>query len=122
MTYTNKTEPKMIIVIQTQDQENYAAHQGFTGDYRWKMKGGSEYKITDIPGSVDPAEIVDLVRHKIEQRNNYYITEIVGWSLEEDDYLSWFEKSQLEYEGEITSPEPAIEYSELIAEFAGQGI
>jgi len=65
---------------------------------------------------------VDLVRHKIEQRNNYYITEIVGWSLEEDDYLSWFEKSQLEYEGEITSPEPAVEYSELIAEFAGLGI
>jgi len=112
----------MIIVIQTQDQENYAAHQGFTGDYRWKMKGGSEYKITDIPGNVDPAEIVDLVRHKIEVRDNYFITEIVSWGLEEDDYLSWFEKSQLEYEGEITSPEPMIEYSDLVAEFSGPGI
>ena len=32
----------MMLVIRTQFQENYAAHQGFTGEYRWKMKGGSD--------------------------------------------------------------------------------
>jgi len=31
----------MMLVIRTQFQENYAAHQGFTGEYRWKMKGGA---------------------------------------------------------------------------------
>jgi hypothetical protein len=108
----------MIIVIDTQDQENYAAHQGFTGEYRWKMKGGSSYKITDVPGNVDPAEIVDLVRHKIEVRNNYFITEIIGWGLEEDGWMSPFETSQLEYEGEIRYREPEIDYSELVAELA----
>ena len=109
----------MILVIDTQDQENYAAHQGFTGDYRWKMKGGSSYKITDVPGNVDPAEIVDLVRHKIEVRNNYFITEIIGWGLEEDGWMSPFETSQLEYEGEIQYREPEIEYSDLVADYAG---
>ena len=39
----------MMLVIRTQFQENYAAHQGFTGEYRWKMKGGSEYKVKNVP-------------------------------------------------------------------------
>jgi hypothetical protein len=38
--------------------------------------------------------------------------------MEADDYLSWFEKSQLEYDGKITCAEPIIEYSELNGEFA----
>ncbi len=103
----------MMLVIATQDYENYAAHQGFTGEYRWKAKGGSEYKITDIPANTDPAEIVECVRGQIEQDNPYFQTTIIGYGVEPDTYLSWFEKSQLEYEGEITFKEPTIEYSEL---------
>jgi hypothetical protein len=37
----------------------------------------------------------------------------VDWSIEADDYLSWFEKSQLEYEGAIVAPEPILDYNEL---------
>lgn len=33
----------MKAVIQTQIRENYAAHNGFTGEYHWKMKGGNTY-------------------------------------------------------------------------------
>lgn len=107
-----------MLVIQTQDYENYAAHQGFTGEFRWKAKGGSEYKITDVPTNVDLAEVVELARGSIEQDNEYFQTTIIGYGLEPDTYLSWFEKSQLEYDGEITFKEPTIEYSELNGAFA----
>ena len=103
----------MILVIQTQDYENYAAHEGFTGAFRWKAKGGSEYKITDIPQGVDPDEVLEMVRAQIERNDEYFQTFILGHSLEQDDYLSWFEQSQLNYEGEIRYREPTIEYSEL---------
>ncbi len=108
----------MMLVIQTQDYENYAAHQGFTGEYYWKAKGGSEYKITNIPANTDLDEIVELVRGQIEQDNPYFQTSIVSYGVEPDTYLSWFEKSQLEYDGEIQFKEPEIEYSEINGEFA----
>ena len=102
-----------MLVISTQDYENYAAHQGFTGEYYWKAKGGSEYKITNIPYMADCDAIVDMVKSDIEQDNDYFQTTILGWTIQPDDYLSWFEKSQLEYDGEIQFKEPEIEYSEI---------
>ena len=107
-----------MLVIQTQDYENYAAHQGFTGEYYWKAKGGSEYKVTNIPSNVDLEEIVSMVRSNIEKDNDYFQTTIIGYGVESDDYLSWFEKSQLEYDGEIQFKEPEIEYSELNGAYA----
>ncbi len=108
----------MMIVIATQDYENYAAHQGFDGTFYWKAKGGSEYKITNVPSNVDHQVVVDMVRDQIECNNEYFQTSIIGYNVEGDDYLSWFEKSQLDYEGEITHREPEIDYSDLNAEFA----
>ena len=107
-----------MLVIQTQDYENYAAHQGFTGEYYWKAKGGSEYKVTNIPSNVDLDEIVSMVRSEIERNDEYFQTTIIGYGVESDDYLSWFEKSQLEYDGEIQFKEPEIEYSELNGAYA----
>lgn len=103
----------MMLVIQTQDYENYAAHQGFTGEYYWKAKGGSEYKVTNIPANIDLDEIVSIVRDQIEQDNDYFQTSIIGYGTQPDDYLSWFETSQLDYDGEITCKEPTIEYTEI---------
>ena len=108
----------MIVVIATQDYENYAAHQGFTGEFYWKAKGGSEFKITGVPQGVDLQEVVDLVRGELEQDNEYFQTTIIGYKAESDDYLSWFEQSQLEYDGSITYREPEIEYSELQSRYA----
>ena len=108
----------MMLVIATQDYENYAAHQGFDGTYRWKAKGGSEYKITDVPAGVDLDEVVELARSQIERNDPYFQTSIIGYGLQEDTYLSWFEKSQLEYEGEVTFAEPEISYAELNSEYA----
>lgn len=107
----------MMIVIATQDYENYAAHQGFDGSYRWKAKGGSEFKITGVPSNVDVDEVVEMVRDEIERNDEYFQTTIIGYGMESDDYLSWFEKSQLEYEGEVTFKEPVIEYSDLVARY-----
>ena len=109
----------MMLVIRTQYMENYGAHDwdgsGQCPQY-WKMKGGSEYKITDIPLNIDYQEVVSMAN--VETDNDYCREYILDWSIESDDYLSWFEKSQLEFDGEITSKEPVIEYSELNGAFA----
>ena len=107
----------MMLVIATQDYENYAAHQGFDGTFRWKAKGGSEFKVTGIPEGADLEEIVGMVRGEIERDDEYFQTTIIGWDVKPDDYLSWFEQSQLDYDGSITFPEPVIEYAELNARY-----
>ena len=109
----------MMLVIRTQYMENYGAHDwDGTGEcpQYWKMKGGSEYKITDVPLNIDYQEVVSMAN--VEKDNEYCREYILDWSMEADDYLSWFEKSQLEYDGEITCKEPTIEYSELNGEYA----
>ena len=109
----------MMLVITTQDYENYGAHdwngQGECPQY-WKAKGGSEYKILGVPTDADSDEILSIVRQSmpiIEQDNDYFQTTIIGYELEADNYLSWFEKSQLEYNGEIMVKEPVIQYEEI---------
>jgi hypothetical protein len=109
----------MMLVIRTQFMENYGAHDwDGTGEcpQYWKMKGGSEYKITNVPLNIDYQEVVSMAN--VEKDNEYCREYILDWSLESDDYLSWFEKSQLEYDGVIACKEPTIEYSELNGEYA----
>lgn len=104
----------MMLVIRTQFMENYGAHDwDGTGEcpQYWKMKGGSEYKITDVPLNIDYQEVVSMAN--VETDNIGCREYILDWSIESDDYLSWFEKSQLEYDGAIACKEPTIEYSEL---------
>ena len=106
----------MMIVINTQDQENYGAHDwdgtGACPQY-WKFKGGSEYKVTNVPLNIDYQEVVEMVRSDIECNNEGFRTDIIGWSVESDDYLSWFEKSQMEYDGAVQFAEPSISYIDL---------
>ena len=109
----------MMLVIRTQFMENYGAHDwDGTGEcpQYWKMKGGSEYKVTNVPLNIDYQEVVSMAN--VETDNIGCREYILDWSIEADDYLSWFEKSQLEYDGKITCAEPIIEYSELNGEFA----
>ena len=99
----------MMLVISTQCYENY----GTETDPYWKAKGGSEYKILGVPTDVDLDEVVTLVRGDIEKSNDYVQETIIGYGLEADDWLSGFERSQLEYEGSIQFAEPTIDYSDL---------
>jgi hypothetical protein len=106
----------MMIVITTQNQENYGAHDwdgtGACPQY-WKFKGGSEFKVTNVPLNIAYDEVVEMVRSDIEESNDFYRVDIIGWSVEGDDYLSWFEKSQLDYEGVIQHKEPEIDYGDI---------
>ena len=102
----------MMLVISTQCYENY----GTETDPYWKAKGGSEYKILGVPTDVDSDEILSIVRRSmpiIERDNAFFQTTVIGYGLEADDWLSGFERSQLEYDGDIEFPEPFIEYIDL---------
>jgi len=114
----------MMLVIRTQLHENYGAHDwDGKGEcaQRWKAKGGSEYKILGVPEDItwhnNPSLLGRIVEAAdIEEDNNYFRVKIVDWSFEQDDYLSWFEQSQLQYEGVIGYKEPTLDYNILIKE------
>jgi hypothetical protein len=110
----------MKIVITTQFRENYGAHDwDGTGEcpQYWKFKGGSEYIIEDVQQHVKLNDffgkkcemIVDSIRPKIEHKSEYAEEYILGWSIEEDSYMSEFEQSQMEYDGVITHKEPRLD-------------
>ena len=87
------------LLIITQVYENY----GDANDPFWKAKGGNDYVVPDIDVNT-AAEIAARVRPQIEQNNDYFTENVIGWEVVADDYLTEFERSQLEYEGKITYP------------------
>jgi len=111
----------MLLVIQTQNQENYGAHdwdgKGECPQY-WKFKGGNEIKVKGVEIGMDLAAIVESLRGQIEEDTDFYRVSIIGYSVEADSYLSWFEQSQLEYDGEIMFKEPVIEYQKTVDKLA----
>lgn len=86
----------MKTVIQTMCRENYAAHNGFTGDFHWKNKPGSTY----IVESVDPAEVNKVASLIEDEPNDVHYEYIVDQFEADDDYESEFVKSQKEYDPE----------------------
>ena len=104
----------MKLVITTQVYENYAWREdgtvGIGAEAYWKAKGGSDYVIRNFdPTRYAPGIIVELVRNRIETANDYMLEHIVDWSVVEDNYLTEFEQSQLEYDGQITFPAKELE-------------
>ena len=102
----------MMMVLRTQYQENY----GTAEDPYWKNKGGQEFKVKNIPTDLteeELLEVVEILLPQVQYYNEYQVQYLLNWSLESDDYLSWFEKSQLEYDGEIQFAEPIINYEEM---------
>lgn len=105
----------MKLMIQTQIEENYGAHD-WDGEgecpQRWKMKGGNDYAFNLGPvGRSEEAlsELVAVLRNQIEEDNIGYREYIIGYAQVEDNYLTDFEKSQLEYDGAITYPAKMLE-------------
>jgi hypothetical protein len=87
----------------------------------WKNKGGSEYKITNVPTSLSEQEMLEVVdkicsNPFITYSHSWCEQYLLDWSVEDEGYLSWFERSQLEYDGEILYKEPEIGYEELCSE------
>ena len=98
----------MKLLITTQIQENYGAHdwdgQGECPQY-WKFKGGSDYSYalgSSLRNAETLNEIVEYFRKQIECNNEGFREYIIGFDVVADDYLTDFEKSQLEYDGSIT--------------------
>jgi len=100
----------MMIVLRTQYRENY----GTPTEPYWKFKGGSEYKVTNVPITAATFDVVDAVRSEVEYNGPMSEQYILDWSVEDDGYLSEFEQSQLEYDGAILYPEPTINYEEIV--------
>jgi hypothetical protein len=98
----------MKVVIYTQVYENYAWNEDGTigkgPDAYWKAKGGDEYIVRDIETEVDATAAVMVLREQIEKANDYFAETIVDWDLVDNDFLTQFERDQLEYEGKITFP------------------
>jgi len=102
------------LYIYTQDQENYGAHdwdgKGECPQY-WKMKGGEDFFVPNFEAKTD-AQIDDAVialRGTIEEDNMFFKRTIIGWSVVADDFMTDFEKSQLDYEGSVTYPAKVLE-------------
>ena len=94
----------MQLLITTQVYENYG--------YRWKPKGGNDYKFAlghQLRSDEALIEIVEYFRAKIETDNEMFQETIVGYQVVSDDYLTEFERSQLEYDGRIAYPATVLE-------------
>jgi hypothetical protein len=109
----------MKLHIVCQYAENYGAHDwDGTGEcpQYWKMKGGEDYFVPLDGFNPDHefaekklAMIVDSVRSKIEWNDIGSRQYVVGYGVVEDDFLTEFERSQLEYEGRIDHPARVLE-------------
>jgi hypothetical protein len=102
----------MKLIIQTQVYENYGAHDwdgtGQCPQY-WKAKGGMDYVVKKINVN-KVTETVMALRSQIECDNEGFQESIVNWEVVADNYLTEFEKDQLDYEGKIRFPVQELEY------------
>ena len=89
------------LLITTQVYENY----GSADEPYWKPKGGSDYVVKKFKGGEAAATMAVMgLRSQIECDNEGYREYILGWEFVGDKYLTEFEQSQLDYEGQIRFP------------------
>ena len=95
------------LLITTQVYENYGAHDwdgvGQCPKY-WKAKGGNDYVVKKFKDINKVTETVMALRGQIEQDNEGFRETIINFEVVANDYLTEFEKDQLEYEGSIRYP------------------
>lgn len=95
------------LLITTQIHENYAFDEdgnlGTGVNAYWKAKGSNDYVVKNFNQN-SSVEAVMALRSKIECDNDMLREHIIDWCIVADDYLTEFERSQLEYEGKIMYP------------------
>jgi len=98
----------MKLLITTQVFENYAWREdgtiGTGADAYWKAKGGNDYILKDFKDFAKVTEVVMALRPQVEEDNEYFREYIIDWEVVPDNYLTEFERSQLEFEGYIEYP------------------
>lgn len=96
------------LLITTQVYENYAWNEdgtlGVGAEAYWKAKGGNDYVVRGVDACDMIEVIVDRARAQIECCNDAFQEFVIDYRIVEDDYLTEFERSQLEYEGRIAYP------------------
>ncbi len=101
------------LLIQTQVMENYAWREdgslGVGADAYWKFKGGSDYVVKNVDECDMIDVIVDRVRAKVECDNDAFREYIVGYRVVSNDYMTEFERQQLEWDGRIAYPAVEVE-------------
>jgi hypothetical protein len=102
------------LIISTQYCENY----GSPDEPYWKLKGGSEYVVKGLDFDADYEwaeakvdQILTKVRDQVEISNPMCEEYILGWTIVDDDHLTDFERSQLEFDGKIDFPAKVLEVS-----------
>lgn len=102
------------LLITTQVQENYGAHdwdgQGECPQY-WKFKGGNEYVVKNFKDFGRMTEVVMALRGQVESDNEYFKEHIIDFEVVADDYLTEFERNQLEFDGSITFPAKELQFA-----------
>jgi len=106
----------MKAIFTTQVFENYAWREdgsiGTGEDAYFKPKGGDEYVVKNVDKS-QMLRILKEVKAQVEVSYDYFKETVVDFVLVEDDYLTEYEREQLEWDGSIVySPK------ELEMEFA----
>ena len=103
----------MKLLITTQVRENYGAHDwDGTGEcpQYWKFKGGNEYLVLNVePSQVE--ETFNAVASQCKEDNDYFEEYVLSYDLVEDDYLTEFERNQLDFDGKINFPARVLEVS-----------
>lgn len=120
----------MKLVIACQDFENYAWDEngvlGTGPNAHWKAKGGPEFVLEDLERHISPSDdffqkkvdvLVDMLYPRIEVSNDGFRRTVIGWEVHDNDYMSSFERSQLEYDGSIEFYEPRIDIEGNISEW-----
>jgi len=99
LTLTHKELEMAKLVIQTQVYENY----GSESKPHWKAKGGEAYVVPNFTRFNDVQAFVDGIT-EVRVDDPFYQEYIVDWFVATDDYLTEFERQQLEFDGKITYP------------------
>lgn len=97
----------MKIYFYTQEHENY----GTEAEPFWKAKGGSDFI---LESNTWTTEMFDRVYSILNYSNPFFTSTVIGHNDIQDDFITDFEKAQLEYDGEIQFPATRITYDQFI--------
>ena len=97
------------LMITTQVLENYGSEE----NPYWKAKGGVDYVVSNFTNFNDVKSFIDSIREQVEIDNCFCQEYIVSWHVADDDYLTDFERQQLEFDGRITYPAQELDLEEV---------
>lgn len=105
------------LLITTQYCENYGSPE----EPYWKMKGGSDYVVPGLDFDADYEwaqarieRILNTVQDQVTCDNDMCLEYVLGAVVVADDYLTEYERSQLEYDGKIQFPSKVINLPEEV--------